>query len=60
MLLNEKGAHTEHSWIVPACRESAHEAVVLSLGPFAVCRHARRALLEYCVVVLRHELAASN
>lgn len=34
-LNKRKGAHNEQGWKVPACRESAHEAVVLSFGPFA-------------------------
>lgn len=48
----KKGGHDEHSWIVPACRDFAHEAVVPSLGPFLVSRRTRRSPQEDCVVVL--------
>lgn len=48
----KRGGHDEHSWIVPACRDFAHEAVVPSLGPSLVSRRTRRSPQEGCVVVL--------
>lgn len=55
MLEKKKGVHgmaSSSSWRAPACHDVAHEAVVLSLGPFLDSRRTRRRPLEYCVVVL--------
>lgn len=51
-MLKEKGGPQRVQLDSPGLPRLAHEAVVLSLGPFLVWRQTRRSPLEYCVVVL--------